>query len=163
MMKARKLLLVPVVAVLCAGMLGVAARGAQKHLPMPPKVMDSKTIFIDNRSGNAAVGDYAYQELAKWGRYKILPAIDEAELVLKFTRVTGMRVRMDLIDPLTGGSLWESSKQTRSRQPPVAQIFTRPSAARGLVKEFRKRVEEQAHEPGAADRQLRDQKQEERR
>lgn len=38
-----------------------------KHLPLAPQLMSAKTVYIDNRSGQAAIGDGAYQEITNWG------------------------------------------------------------------------------------------------
>ena len=57
------------------------ARG-KKHLPLPTQVMTAKTVYIDNQSGIAALGDRAYQELTQWGRFQIVADRKQAELIL---------------------------------------------------------------------------------
>ena len=44
----------------------------KKHLPLPSQVTDAKTVYIDNQSGIAAMGDKAYQQLEKWGRFQVV-------------------------------------------------------------------------------------------
>ncbi len=60
------------------------APGFAKHekMPLPPGVMTAKTIYIDNRSGVADLGDKAYDELRKWGRFQIVDSAEKADLVL---------------------------------------------------------------------------------
>lgn len=55
---------------------------SHRKMPLPQQVMAAKTIYIDNRSGDADLGDKAYDELEKWGRYQIVDSPDKADLVL---------------------------------------------------------------------------------
>jgi hypothetical protein len=36
-----------------------------KHLPLPPQILTAKTVYIDNQSGYAKLGDRAYKQLQK--------------------------------------------------------------------------------------------------
>jgi len=65
-----------------------------KHAPLPDQILQARTAYIDNRSGFAAFGDRAYDELAKWGRFKIVKSAKEADLVFllsAYEYVTGYR------------------------------------------------------------------------
>jgi hypothetical protein len=53
-----------------------------KHLPLPPQVMGAKTVYIDNQSGEARIGDRCYTQLEKWGRFKIVQDRKQADLIL---------------------------------------------------------------------------------
>jgi hypothetical protein len=55
--------------------------GKHEKMPLPQQVITAKTIFIDNRSGFASLGDRAYDELKKWGRYQIVDSADKADMV----------------------------------------------------------------------------------
>ena len=68
------LLLLPVLASTCLA--------KDKHAPLPEMVVSAKTIYIDNQSGFANMGDRAYDELGKWGRFQIVDSADKADLVL---------------------------------------------------------------------------------
>jgi hypothetical protein len=56
--------------------------GKDKHLPLPPQVMTAKTVYIDNQTGVAKLGDRCYTELEKWGRFKIVQDRKGADLIL---------------------------------------------------------------------------------
>jgi len=65
-----------------------------KHAPLPDQILQAKTVYIDNRAGFAAFGDRAYDELSKWGRFKIVKSAKEADLVFLLSAdeyVTGYR------------------------------------------------------------------------
>ena len=59
-----------------------AFAGNKKHLPLSPQVITAKSIYIDNQSGLAALGDRAYQELSKWGRFIVVQDRKDADLIL---------------------------------------------------------------------------------
>jgi hypothetical protein len=56
-------LLLAVVAFTTAGV------AKDKHLPLPPQIGLAKTVYIDNQSGFAKMGDRAYEQVTKWGRW----------------------------------------------------------------------------------------------
>ena len=56
-----------------------------RHLPLPPQVIAAKTIYIENRSGEAAMGDRAYQEITSWGRFQVVQDKSRADLILLLT------------------------------------------------------------------------------
>ena len=58
---------------------------AAEKMPAPPIFRSAKTVAIVNDSGHAQVGDRAYDELKKWGRYQIVSNTDDADLVFVFT------------------------------------------------------------------------------
>ena len=44
----------------------------ENHAPLPAGVMAAKTVYIDNKTGEAAITDRAYDAISKWGRFKIV-------------------------------------------------------------------------------------------
>jgi hypothetical protein len=60
----------------------VASEARDKHLPLPPQILTAKTIYIDNQSGMAKLGDRAYEQLEKWGKYKVVQDKKSADLIL---------------------------------------------------------------------------------
>lgn len=55
-----------------------------KHAPLPPQILTAKTIYIENH-GQAKIGDRAYEELQKWGRFKIVSSRESADIVLQLS------------------------------------------------------------------------------
>jgi len=53
-----------------------------KHLPLPPQVMTAKTVYIDNQSGFAKMGDKCNEEIQKWGRFQVVQNRKQADLIL---------------------------------------------------------------------------------
>ena len=51
-------------------------------MPLPQQILTAKTVYIDNRSGLADLGDKAYDEMKKWGRYQIVDSPEKADMVL---------------------------------------------------------------------------------
>lgn len=66
-------------------LLSVAVEGnakQKKHLPLPAQVLSAKTVFIDNQSGFAKIGDRAYEQITKWGRFQVIQDRKRADLIL---------------------------------------------------------------------------------
>jgi hypothetical protein len=73
---------------LCAVTLCVVpAQGRKRktHAPLPTKILVAKTVYLDNRSGFANIGDRAYDELIKWGHFRVVQNPKDADLILLFS------------------------------------------------------------------------------
>jgi hypothetical protein len=79
MRKKNRLIIFVVLAVLAAFH---PASGKTRRVPLPDQVMRAKTVFIDNRSVLVTLGDKAYDELAKWGRFRIVATAKDADMIL---------------------------------------------------------------------------------
>jgi hypothetical protein len=53
-----------------------------KHLPLPPQIAKARTVYIDNQSGIAKLGDRCYTEIEKWGRFQVVQNPKDADLIL---------------------------------------------------------------------------------
>ncbi|HYW37891.1 MAG TPA: hypothetical protein VE957_07245 [Terriglobales bacterium] len=53
-----------------------------KHLPLPPQISAAKTVYIDNQSGVAKVGDRCYEQIKQWGRFQVVQDRNQADLIL---------------------------------------------------------------------------------
>jgi hypothetical protein len=133
---------------------------AEKHAPMPDRLMNAKTLYIDNQSGVAETADRAYDEFSKWNRFKIVTDRGQADLIFLIevdpgtsgehgtvsTYNSGTQsvqtssihtsgqngaTKVRVIDQRTGDTLWAQTKP-----------FAFKSATRKIVKELRKRMEE---------------------
>jgi hypothetical protein len=82
-----------------------------KHAPLPDRILQAKTVYIDNQSGAADINDKAYEELSKWGRFKIVTTAREADLVLLASAnayVAGYRTN-------SSGTINDNSVEVQSR------------------------------------------------
>jgi len=61
--------------------LAADAKRPKARAPLPNEVLKAKTAYLDNRSGLASIGDKAYDELTKWGRFKIVDRPQNADLI----------------------------------------------------------------------------------
>ncbi len=124
--------------------------------PLPEKLLQAKTAYIDNRSGQSDVLDKAYTALKEWNRFEIIQDRAKADVVFVLTiskeargsytygRVdnsgnleatsTPTRVgftTMTVVDPATQQVLFSDTRRWR--------LFG--SATKDAVKELRKRME----------------------
>jgi hypothetical protein len=158
--------------VVCAAVcipLGVAK---DKHAPLPTAILIAKTIYIDNQSGFANMGDRAYDELSKWGRYQVVDSATKADLVLLLSAnaydggyvSSGSHNTYGSVSDSGDVNLYGSSTSTTSHvtvhyshltiinPKDGASLWSDQkkwgwhSATRGLIKELRNRVEEQEKE-----------------
>jgi hypothetical protein len=150
----------------------LVASSYAKHekMPLPQQVMTAKAIYIDNRSGVADLGDKAYDELRKWGRFQIVDSAEKADVVLLLSA-------REYISGYSSGSYHNTSGSVDSYGSINAQTYGNgsshaivsgttyitivdpkggaplwsdarawgrwKSATRGLVKELRERMEQQ--------------------
>jgi hypothetical protein len=63
----------------------IAGLAGTKHAPLPEQILEAKTVYIDNRSGLAYIGDRAFDEMSKWGRFKIIKSAKDADVVILFS------------------------------------------------------------------------------
>jgi hypothetical protein len=53
----------------------------QKQLAQSPRILSSKTVYFENRSGSDAVGENAVAQLKKWGKFQLVTDRKQADLV----------------------------------------------------------------------------------
>lgn len=136
--------------------------------PLPVKVIEAKTIFIQNDSGHADIADKAYQALKTWGRYQIVDSSAKADLILILATRTGQRSTPEHSSVSTynaGSGTWtygsvdspgtQISKFTHVELvDPVThdtewtdqRSWGRKSATQELIKALRQRVEDQTNQ-----------------
>jgi hypothetical protein len=163
-MKSRLFLSVAMVLVTVA-----LAYGKHEKMPLPAQLVQAKTIYIDNRSGLADIGDRCYDELRKWGRFQVVDSPQKADIVLLFSAsryISGYssgayQTTNGSID--SGGNISTQTYGNGSSHAIVrgttyvtvvdpkdgsslwsdARAWGFKSATRGLVKELRDRIEHQ--------------------
>src|SRR5260370_34414056 len=55
--------------------------GKEKYAPLPSKLMQAKSVYIENKTGDAERGDVFFKELTKWKRFSIVSEKSKADLV----------------------------------------------------------------------------------
>jgi hypothetical protein len=143
-----------IILLLCA----LTAMGKDLKAPLPERLFQAKTVYIDNQSQHAEILDRAYTALKEWNRYQIVQDKSKAELIVVLTvssevrgsYTTGSvndygqinattsptRVRyttLVVFDPTNGETLFADTR----RWHPFG------SATKDAVKELRKRMEAQ--------------------
>lgn len=153
-----------VLVLLITAAVSLPSYGKRQHAraPLPVTLMDAKAVYIDNQTGSAKLADRAYDELSKWGRFRVVDSPKRADVIFLLSAkeyqsgsVTSGRVDdygnisastsqvvtgvtfLTVIDPKDGSSLWSDSKRW-------GNLYTGfRSATRGLIKALRDRIEEQ--------------------
>jgi serine/threonine protein kinase len=139
------------------------ALAQDKYAPLPEKVINARTIFYINDTGNSRFGDNLYQELEKWNRWEVVTDKKKADLILVLsqrdhiegsiatanattsghdTYATGTSAPIKssswhifLIDPTSGATVWVSSHTLGAR---LWQSWG--SVARSLLSDIQKRM-----------------------
>ena len=125
----------------------------KNYAPLPAQVMIAKTVYIDNQSEEASVGDKAREELRKWGRFQLVSDRTQADLIFLFstseytsyatndppytTEVQANYTYLTIIDGKSGQHLWNASQKWGSLYSGYH------SATRGLVNDLKKQIERQ--------------------
>ncbi len=155
----KRVALLALVFVLGSGFL-TAAKSLKPRL-LPAKLLMAKSVYFDNETGFAAVGSDALRELQKWGRFRVVPSRDQADLVFvlsseEYSDDLGPSGNTDfepnwflhfhyrpanayltVLDTITGERLWTSSRVWGG----LLTGFN--SAGRRLVHRLRKQIEPQ--------------------
>ncbi len=151
-------------------LLVASSQAKHEKMPLPQPVMTARTIYIDNRSGVADLGDKAYDELRKWGRFQIVDSAEKADVVLllsakeyvsgystgTYRNTSGSVDSYGNINAQTYGNgsshaIYSGTTYVTILDPKGGAALwsdARPwgrwkSATRGLVKELRERMEKQ--------------------
>ena len=109
------------------------------YTPVPSFVFSAKTVFIENKAGDATFQHAVYLEFARWGRMNVVDSREKADVIISISGPNGVRevpasetsggypvspatpegnpvpagmTRISILDPKTGKSLWFSQKKT---------------------------------------------------
>lgn len=123
------------------------------HAPLPPEVYGAKTIAIVNHTGTQRVVDKAYQELTKWGKFKIIQNAADADMVLvvevnretrgAIANTTGTTTTVDETEVVTITTAFILKGQTAPffSEQERASLFRKSATQRG-IDDLKKRIEE---------------------
>jgi hypothetical protein len=136
----------------------IVCAAKEHHAPLPAKLLAAKTIYIENH-GPAKIADRAYDELQKWGRWKIVDSTGAADIVLQLsgergeatsgqtssydyktntwhhgtvTEASSGHTHISIIDPKAGETLYSDTRSAGYK-----------SATRKMLQDLRNRIEEQ--------------------
>jgi hypothetical protein len=105
----------------------------QTLAPIPARVMQAKTVFVENQSGYDRARDEFADELGKWNRLHIVYNKAGADLVVILTALNSRRTtQIAFVDPTTGDKIWNNSMMWSDR-----------GAVRDLLGDLRQRIEQQ--------------------
>jgi hypothetical protein len=100
---------------------------------LSPKILQAKTVFVDNQSGYVRARNEFYDAVGKWNHLRIVADKANADLVAILTvQKTERTTRLAVVDPKTGDVIWTN-----------AMAWSEQGAARDLVVDLRKRIDEQ--------------------
>src|SRR5713226_10235517 len=54
----------------------------QKHSTLAPRIVSAKSVYFDDQSGVAAVGDKTLHQLKRWGRFQVVQDRKRADLII---------------------------------------------------------------------------------
>lgn len=130
--------------------------------PLPATLSEAKTLYFDNRTGSADLGDNVYDELKKWGRYEIVNDLRRADLIFMLT-TQKLSAESLLVGNLTSCGGVAMSESTRSSGTTYLTIFDanngqqlwansqtwgrHKSATRGIIKDLKDRMKEPSKWP----------------
>jgi hypothetical protein len=105
------------------------------HLPFPEKLINARTVFIQNDSGDSKLGDAIYKTLKDWGRWKIVTERSEADLVAVVDHkdiLIHNDFTLTLLDPKSSERVWSAKHD--------AGFNARRIISRELTADLRKRL-----------------------
>jgi len=108
----------------------------QALAPVPAKVIQAKTVYVENQSGYDRARDEFADELGKWNRLHIVYDKASADLVVILTALNSQRTtQIAFVDPTTGDTIWTNSMAWSDR-----------GAVRDLLGDLKQRIEQQEHQ-----------------
>lgn len=87
--------------------LAVACFAKSNPAPLPDKLLSAKTVFLDNKSGTAYIGDDAYDSMSKWGRFSLVNADAKPDVIFRLqvrSEDGGTVTSGDVTDDHNGGA-----------------------------------------------------------
>lgn len=121
------LFVVLLVSILCLGQTSIR--------PLPQQIFSGEAVFLDG--GTSDLLDVAAQELSKWGRFKVVATIGEADLIFRFGldwKPGQVAIEnLAIIDAKTGEDLYYGDRE--GHFAPWSQL------TRSLIQDLRNRME----------------------
>jgi hypothetical protein len=117
-----------------ASVLTIQVSARQQTLaPIPARLVQARTVFVENQSGYDRARDEFADELGKWNRLHIVYNKAGADLVVILTALNSQRTtQIAFIDPMTGDKIWTNSMTWSDR-----------GAVRDLLGDLKQRIKQQ--------------------
>ena len=93
-------------ALIVAALVLPTASQDHKHSNLAPKLLTAKSVYFEDRTGAAHVGEKALAQLKKWGRFQIVTEQKQADLIILLSA-----------QPYKGGQIAISGGQTGTIDP----------------------------------------------
>ena len=93
-------------ALIVAALVLPTASQDHKHSNLAPKLLTAKSVYFEDRTGAAHVGEKALEQLKKWGRFQIVTEEKQADLIILLSA-----------QPYKGGQIAISGGQTGTIDP----------------------------------------------
>jgi hypothetical protein len=133
---------------------------AKETAPLPEKIMQAKTVFVENQTKDAQIGDAAFRELSKWKRYVLVADESKADLVFVLTEATHEAVysnpvrvsnQVGMTTITTGGQVYSytTGSVTLEIQDAEGTVwantkpFSRKGATKDLINDLKDRIKRQ--------------------
>jgi 16S rRNA G966 N2-methylase RsmD len=112
--------------------MGVPAN-QQVTTPIPAKLIQAKSVFIENRSGFDRARDEFVDELGKGNRLHVVYNKTQADVVVILqAQKTQRTTQIVFVDPTTGERIWTNS-----------MMWSERGAARDLMADLEQKIQEQ--------------------
>jgi hypothetical protein len=113
-----------VLVILAVGLISLASAKEEKekvYAPLPKKILEAKTVALDNQTGNPGLGDKVYEALIKWDRFRVIDRSENPDLVIVLFKERNATVEywvtyLSVADPLTGEPLWRAPWDAERRK-----------------------------------------------
>jgi len=128
--------------------------------PIPTQVLTGKRVFISNTESTADIifklpdltYNTLYAHMKSWGKYKLIPAPADADLILQISFVISLnqQLRLVVLDPKTHVVLWTFSEEVQpwARQSTGRRNFDQTMAK--LVDDLKTLTTPPADKPAAS-------------
>ena len=101
---------------------------APKTPALSPRILSAKSVYLDDRTGVAVVGDRALAQLKKWGRFRVVQDRKQADLILLLSAGAYRGGHIIMSGGQTGtmdksGNIKEDPVPNYNRQAPVRYAY----------------------------------------
>jgi hypothetical protein len=143
-------------------LIAVPVLAKEKYAPLPETLMRAHSVFIENKTMDARIGDYVFREIPKWKRFVLVTDRAKADVVFVITENTHEAVASNNVRTTnvigttaitTGGGVYSYQDGSVTLEIVDAdgtvwantRAFSRKGAMRDLLNDLRDRIKRQEH------------------